>query len=74
MAMKANLSWDDVAFCREHIVWLSNHGGRQLDKHAFGHDGSSAGRRCPEREAADIIDGGVYRGQDVFPRLRWAPA
>lgn len=56
MAMKANLSWDDVAFCREQTglpvivkgilsasqaleaerngcaaVWLSNHGGRQLD-------------------------------------------
>jgi FMN-dependent dehydrogenase len=94
VAVKANLSWDDVGFCREQTglpvfvkgilssaqaleaerhgcagVWLSNHGGRQLDKIP------SAMTVLPR--VADglkgrlpiIIDGGVYRGQDVFRAL-----
>lgn len=91
MMMKAELSWDDVAFCREQTglpvivkgilsaaqareaerrgcvaVWLSNHGGRQLD------NVPSAMTVLP-RVAAElkgrlpiIVDGGFYRGQDVF--------
>lgn len=91
MMMKAELSWDDVAFCREQTglpvivkgilsaaqareaerrgcaaVWLSNHGGRQLD------NVPSAITVLP-RVAAElkgrlpiIVDGGFYRGQDVF--------
>jgi lactate oxidase len=91
MAMKIDLSWDDVEFCKAQTglpvivksilspaqaieaerhgcsaVWLSNHGGRQLD------NTPSAMTMLPR--VADalkgrlpiIIDGGVYRGQDVF--------
>ncbi|MGZ5876636.1 MAG: alpha-hydroxy acid oxidase, partial [Bradyrhizobium sp.] len=94
MAMKADLSWDDVAFCRSQTglpvivkgilssgqaleaerhgyaaVWLSNHGGRQLD------NTPSAMTVLPRVAAAlkgrlpIILDGGVYRGQDVFRAL-----
>jgi isopentenyl diphosphate isomerase/L-lactate dehydrogenase-like FMN-dependent dehydrogenase len=50
-------------------VWLSNHGGRQLDNTA------SALTHLPEiadalqGRLAIIVDGGVYRGQDVFRAL-----
>jgi isopentenyl diphosphate isomerase/L-lactate dehydrogenase-like FMN-dependent dehydrogenase len=91
MAMKADLSWDDVELCRSQTglpvivkgilsaaqaieaerhgcaaVWLSNHGGRQLDN-------TPAAMTVLPRVAAAlkgrlpiIIDGGFYRGQDVF--------
>jgi len=94
MAMKTDLSWDDVEFCKAQTglpvivksilspaqaleaerhgcaaVWLSNHGGRQLD------NTPSAVTMLPR--VADalkgrlpiILDGGVYRGQDVFRAL-----
>lgn len=91
MAMKADLSWDDVELCRSQTglpvivkgilsasqaleaerhgcaaVWLSNHGGRQLD------NVPSAMTVVPRVAAAlkeripIIVDGGFYRGQDVF--------
>jgi isopentenyl diphosphate isomerase/L-lactate dehydrogenase-like FMN-dependent dehydrogenase len=94
MAMKAELTWDDVAFCRKEsglpvvvkgilssaqaleaerhgcaAVWLSNHGGRQLD------NTPSALTVLPRVATAlngrlpIIIDGGFYRGQDVFRAL-----
>ena len=94
MAMKADLNWDDVDFCRKEsglpvivksilspnqameavrrgcsAVWLSNHGGRQLD------NVPSAMTMLPRVVDAlhgklpIIVDGGVYRGQDVFRAL-----
>ena len=94
MAMKTDLSWDDVEFCKTQTrlpvivksilspaqaieaerhgcsaVWLSNHGGRQLD------NTPSAMTMLPRVAAAlkgrlpIILDGGVYRGQDVFRAL-----
>jgi L-lactate oxidase len=50
-------------------VWLSNHGGRQLD------NSPSAITTLPnvaavlEGRVPIIVDGGVYRGQDVFRAL-----
>ena len=38
-------------------------------QHAFGNDGASACRGHPKRRLPIIIDGGVYRGQDVFRAL-----
>ncbi|MGP0088841.1 MAG: alpha-hydroxy acid oxidase [Xanthobacteraceae bacterium] len=94
MAMKVDLNWDDVEYCRSQTglpvivksilsprqavqaarrgcaaVWLSNHGGRQLD------NTPSAMTMLPQVAAAlegripIIVDGGVYRGQDVFRAL-----
>ncbi len=94
MAMKADLNWDDIEFCRRETglpvivksillpsqareavrrgcsaVWLSNHGGRQLD------NVPSAMTMLPRVVDAlqgalpVIVDGGVYRGQDVFRAL-----
>ncbi len=50
-------------------IWLSNHGGRQLDNSAapmttLPHVASAVEGRVPI-----IIDGGIYRGQDVFRAL-----
>lgn len=94
MAMKANLSWDDVAFCREHTglpvvikgilsaaqaleaerqgcagVWLSNHGGRQLDNMPSAMTVLPRVADTLKGRLPIIIDGGVYRGQDVFRAL-----
>jgi isopentenyl diphosphate isomerase/L-lactate dehydrogenase-like FMN-dependent dehydrogenase len=50
-------------------VWLSNHGGRQLD------NSPSAMTTLPhvadvvKGKVPIIVDGGVYRGQDVFRAL-----
>jgi len=94
MAMKVDLNWDDVDYCRSQTglpvivksilsprqavqavrrgcaaVWLSNHGGRQLD------NTPSAITILPQVAAAlegripIVVDGGVYRGQDVFRAL-----
>jgi lactate oxidase len=94
MAMKADLSWDDVEFCRSQTglpvivkgilssgqaleaerhgcaaVWLSNHGGRQLDNT---HSAMTVLPRVADAlkgRLPIILDGGVYRGQDVFRAL-----
>lgn len=69
--LKGVLSGDDVAMAREHGVdgvWLSNHGGRQLDgaatplsvlPDAVEHAGSMA----------VLMDGGFRRGTDVMKAL-----
>ena len=92
--MKADLTWDDVEFCRAHTglpvivkgilssaqaleaerrgcaaVWISNHGGRQLDNTpsavtVLPRVADSLKGRIPI-----IVDGGFYRGQDVFRAL-----
>ena len=98
MAMKAKLSWDDVAFCREDTglpiiikgvlspaqaldaerhgcagVWLSNHGGRQLDNMP------SAMTVLPQ--VADALKGwlpvtwmAASIAARTFVRLHWTPA
>jgi isopentenyl diphosphate isomerase/L-lactate dehydrogenase-like FMN-dependent dehydrogenase len=81
MDMKGNMAWNDIEFCRQEsqaqqalrygcsAVWLSNHGGRQLD------NSPSAISTLPRVVAAVkgrvpiIVDGGIFRGQDVFRAL-----
>jgi isopentenyl diphosphate isomerase/L-lactate dehydrogenase-like FMN-dependent dehydrogenase len=94
MAMKADLSWDDVEFCRAQTglpvivkgilssaqaleaerhgcaaVWLSNHGGRQLDNTPSAMTVLPRVATALKGRLPIIIDGGVYRGQDVFRAL-----
>lgn len=91
MAMKADLSWDDIAFCREQTglpvivkgilsatqameaekrgcaaVWLSNHGGRQLDNVPSSMTVLPRVASALKGRLPIIVDGGFYRGQDVF--------
>jgi len=91
MAMKADLTWDDVAFCQAQTglpvimkgilssaqaveaerrgcaaVWLSNHGGRQLDNTPSAMTVLPRVAEALKGRLPIIIDGGVYRGQDVF--------
>lgn len=94
MAMKADLSWDDVEFCRSQTglpvivkgilsagqaleaerhgcaaVWLSNHGGRQLDNTPSAITVLPRVADALKGRLPIILDGGVYRGQDVFRAL-----
>ncbi|MGY3617076.1 alpha-hydroxy acid oxidase [Bradyrhizobium sp. USDA 10063] len=91
MAMKVDLSWDDIEFCRSHTglpvivkgilsaaqaaecerygcaaVWLSNHGGRQLDNTPSAMTVLPRVADALKGRLPIIIDGGIYRGQDVF--------
>jgi len=50
-------------------VWLSNHGGRQLDNTASAITTLPAVAEALQGRLAIIVDGGVYRGQDVFRAL-----
>jgi len=50
-------------------VWLSNHGGRQLDNTASAMTTLPAVAEALQGRLAIIVDGGVYRGQDVFRAL-----
>jgi lactate oxidase len=50
-------------------VWLSNHGGRQLDNVASAMTTLPAVAEALQGRLTIIVDGGVYRGQDVFRAL-----
>jgi lactate oxidase len=94
MAMKGDLNWEDVDFCRTESglpvviksllspaqaveaerhgsagVWLSNHGGRQLDNTPSAMTVLPRVADALRGRIPIIVDGGVYRGQDVFRAL-----
>jgi isopentenyl diphosphate isomerase/L-lactate dehydrogenase-like FMN-dependent dehydrogenase len=50
-------------------VWLSNHGGRQLDNVASALTALPSVAQALMGRIKIIVDGGVYRGQDVFRAL-----
>lgn len=50
-------------------VWLSNHGGRQLDNTASALTSLPAVAEALQGKLTIIVDGGVRRGQDVFRAL-----
>ena len=47
-------------------LWLSNHGGRQLDNSPSAMTTLPHVARALKGRAPIIIDGGIFRGQDVF--------
>ncbi len=47
-------------------IWLSNHGGRQLDNTAAPMTTLPRVADAVKQRVPIIIDGGIYRGQDVF--------
>jgi len=50
-------------------IWLSNHGGRQLDNTPAPMTTLPAVASAVKGKVPIIIDGGIYRGQDVFRAL-----
>jgi lactate oxidase len=50
-------------------IWLSNHGGRQLDNTAAAITMLPRVVQVVDGRAPVIIDGGIFRGQDVFRAL-----
>lgn len=47
-------------------IWVSNHGGRQLDSAPASIDALSAIRAALGREAVVVVDGGIRSGEDVI--------
>lgn len=91
---KADLTWDDVAFCKSVTglpvivkgvltpalaaeavkrgcagVWVSNHGGRQLDNSPATMTVLPSIVKVVGKRVPIIVDGGIRRGQDVFRAL-----
>jgi 4-hydroxymandelate oxidase len=72
LVLKGILTREDAAMAVEHgadAVWVSNHGGRQLDGVAAGLDAlpevvDAVGGRCEV-----YVDGGIRRGNDVLKAL-----
>jgi isopentenyl diphosphate isomerase/L-lactate dehydrogenase-like FMN-dependent dehydrogenase len=63
---------EDAAIAVEHgvdVIWVSNHGGRQID-HALGTmDTLPEIVRAAQGRAAIVLDGGIQRGGDVVKAL-----
>jgi isopentenyl diphosphate isomerase/L-lactate dehydrogenase-like FMN-dependent dehydrogenase len=53
------------------LVWVSNHGGRQLDATQASIDALPAVREAVGDAASIIVDGGFSRGTDVLKGVAW---
>ena len=63
---------EDAAICIEHgvdVVWVSNHGGRQLDHGLGTMDILPEVVDAVDGKAEIVLDGGVQRGSDVLKAL-----
>lgn len=72
VVLKGVLNRDDALFAVEHgcaAVWVSNHGGRQLDRVAATLDVLEEVATEVSTRAEVYLDGGVRRGADVFTAL-----
>jgi isopentenyl diphosphate isomerase/L-lactate dehydrogenase-like FMN-dependent dehydrogenase len=72
VGLKGVMTPDDARRAVDHgveIVWVSNHGGRQLDHTQASVDALPAVVDAVEGRAQVIVDGGVSRGTDVIKGL-----
>jgi L-lactate oxidase len=72
VVVKGLLSTEDVARSLEHgaaAIWISNHGGRQMDGVPASVSVLRAAVDAAAGRAPIILDGGVRRGIDVFKAL-----
>jgi len=72
IVLKGILTREDALFAVEHgvaAVWVSNHGGRQLDGVAAGLDALPEVVEAVEGRCEVYVDGGVRRGTDVLKAL-----
>src|SRR5204862_4815369 len=71
-ALKGILTREDATLAVEHgadAVWVSNHGGRQLDGVAAGLDALPEVVEAVAGRAEVYVDGGIRRGTDVLKAL-----
>lgn len=72
MAIKGILTREDATLAAEHgadAVWVSNHGGRQLDGVAAGLDALPEVVEAVAGRCEVYVDGGIRRGTDVLKAL-----
>ena len=72
LVLKGILTREDAALAVEHgadAVWVSNHGGRQLDGVAAGLDALPEVAEAVDGRCEVYVDGGVRRGGDVLKAL-----
>ncbi|MGH2747683.1 MAG: alpha-hydroxy acid oxidase [Actinomycetota bacterium] len=72
MVLKGVLTAEDAALAVEHgvdAVWVSNHGGRQLDRSVAAVDALEEVVAAVDGRAEVYVDGGVRRGTDVVTAL-----
>ncbi len=72
LVLKGILTREDAALAAEHgvaAVWVSNHGGRQLDGAAAGLDALPEVVEAVAGRCEVYVDGGIRRGADVLKAL-----
>ena len=72
LAIKGILTREDALLAVEHgadAVWVSNHGGRQLDHVAAGLDALPEVAEAVDGRCEIYVDGGIRRGTDVLKAL-----
>jgi isopentenyl diphosphate isomerase/L-lactate dehydrogenase-like FMN-dependent dehydrogenase len=72
LVVKGILTREDAALAVEHgadAVWVSNHGGRQLDHVAAGLDALPEVAEAVDGRCEVYVDGGIRRGADVAKAL-----
>jgi isopentenyl diphosphate isomerase/L-lactate dehydrogenase-like FMN-dependent dehydrogenase len=72
LAIKGILTREDALLAVEHgadAIWVSNHGGRQLDHVAAGLDALPEVVDAVDGRAEVYVDGGIRRGADVLKAL-----
>ena len=72
LVLKGILGGDDARLAVEHgaaAVWVSNHGGRQLDRVAATIDALAEVVAAVDGRAEVLLDGGVRRGLDVVTAI-----
>ncbi|HZC30505.1 MAG TPA: alpha-hydroxy acid oxidase [Gaiellaceae bacterium] len=72
LVLKGILTREDATLAVEHgaeAVWVSNHGGRQLDGVAAGLDALPEVVDAVASRCEVYVDGGIYRGTDVLKAL-----
>jgi isopentenyl diphosphate isomerase/L-lactate dehydrogenase-like FMN-dependent dehydrogenase len=72
LMVKGVATAEDALLCIEHgveVVWVSNHGGRQLDHGLGGLDVLPEIVEAVDGRAEIIVDGGVQRGTDIIKAI-----
>jgi glycolate oxidase len=69
LMVKGVATVEDALLCLEHgveVIWVSNHGGRQLDHGLGSMDVLPAIVQAVDGRAEIVLDGGVQRGSDIL--------
>jgi glycolate oxidase len=72
LMVKGVATAEDALLCIEHgveVIWVSNHGGRQLDHGLGSMDVLPEIMQAVQGRADVIIDGGIQRGSDILKAI-----